>query len=341
MITPSPTPAPGALPGVIPERFSIAPAPTPSFTPVPTPTPSATPTPVPRATEAPARQPLATRQPAARETPAPTAAATPFPVATSGPAPAATRGPAPIATTAPASTPPASVTAPWLWALLGAGATALAGFGAWLLLRRRRPVYDEAEESEEAAPVPEPAAVPPPPVAPPPGLAARRASTDPFEIVLNPLRIQLGEREVLLDFELLIGNATGAAAENVRLALVAISANPQQDALVAGFHRGPPGDPIGTPFDLPADGGGRMPVRLVLPRERIHVVTVGRRPMFVPMVLVDLRWRAGLGIRRFGTAFMLGAAGQGGKIGPIWLDRAAPAGPLAATRYAVKDAVAA
>lgn len=348
VITPSPSPTPGRLPGVIPERFSIAPpTPTPSVVPVTIPTPAATPTPAARATPAPRREAPARASQAPRATPTPAAeTAAPATVATPAPVTMATPTPAPVATAAPA--PAESATAPWFWVLLGAGATALAGAGAWLVLRRRNADEEQEEqdgEALEAPPAPAPRAAPPPsaaPVAPPPGLAPRRTATeDPFDIVLNPLRIQLDEREALLEFELLIGNLSGAAAENIRVALAAISANPQQDAWITGFHRGPPGNPAGQPFDLAAGGGGRVPVRLALPRERIHVVTVGNRPMFVPMVLVDLRWRAGLGIRRFGTAFMLGTAGQGGKLGPVWLDRAAPAGPLAATRYVAKDAVAA
>ncbi len=172
-------------------------------------------------------------------------------------------------------------------------------------------------------------------------MPTRPAVTDPFEIMLNPLRVEIGEGEVMLELELLIGNAQPAAAESIRVALALMSAHPQQDAVIAGFHAAPQGDPAGPPFDLPAGGGGRMPVRLTLPREHIHVVDVGGRPIVVPMVLVDLRWRSGLSIRRFGMDFMVGTAGQGGKLGPLWLDRAQSRAPLAATRYIAKTAVAA
>jgi len=84
-----------------------------------------------------------------------------------------------------------------------------------------------------------------------------------------------------------------------------------------------------------------MPVRLAIPRSGVNVVQVSGRPMFVPIVLIDLRWRGGLSIRRFGADFMLGTAGQGDKLGPIWLDRPAPSGALAAHRYHAKAAVAA
>lgn len=179
---------------------------------------------------------------------------------------------------------------------------------------------------------------------PPPGLSRQEPvgrREDAFELAINPTRVSYGEREIVLEFELLIGNVSGSAAENIRVTLAAMSAQPQQDAVITGFHAGPQGEPAGQPFDLLAGGGGRMPARLTLPREGIHVVQVGGRPMFVPMVLIDLRWRGGLSIRRFGADFMLGTAAQGGKLGPLWLDRPAPAGPLAASRYFVREVVAA
>lgn len=345
-----PSQRPQTLPGVIPERFNLAPSPTPTATPLPPPTPI----PTARATPA-AQRPV----PAARSvqtprgaasvvaTPTPSASPTAAPVATPAPAPVTT-APQPVATAAPAGEPASSVP-PWLWAAAGAGGTALLGLGGWLLLRRRRREED-AEERFESVPVE--TAPPPPPVQPPPGLKPAAAPApepvrsvlqagEPFELALQPHRIAFGEDDVLLEFELLIGNLSGASADNIRVAFAAMSAHAQQDAVIAGFHGGPPGEPGGAPFDLPAGGGGRMPVRLAIPRSGVNVVEVSGRPMFVPIVLIDLRWRGGLSIRRFGADFMLGTAGQGDKLGPIWLDRPAPSGALAAHRYHAKAAVAA
>ncbi len=76
-----------------------------------------------------------------------------------------------------------------------------------------------------------------------------------------------------------------------------------------------------------------VPVRLGLKRDQLHVVALGARPMFAGMLLCDLRWRSGLSIHRFGADFLLGAAGQGARPGPIWLDRPAPR-MLSAIAYA-------
>jgi hypothetical protein len=170
------------------------------------------------------------------------------------------------------------------------------------------------------------------PVAPPLPKPVAPTPSEPFEVQLRPLRLELGDRDIALDFELLVGNAQASAAENIRASLALITASPDQDRHIAGFHASAMIDQAGPPFDLAAGASGRMPFRLALPRELLHVVEVTGRPMFVPLLMVDLRWRAGLSIRRFGADFMIGTPGQGEKLGPIWLDRPAPT-QLTATRY--------
>jgi hypothetical protein len=276
--------------------------------------------------------------------PLPRPAAAPVASATASPLPEVAPVQPQIAASPAAASVPAQPSAPqpWIWALIGAGATAAIGLAGWLLLRRRRP-EEESVVPEASAPTP-----PPPPAPPVRGPSPARvapptapASADPFNIAVQPLRIHIGERELVIEIELLISNATDAAADGVRLAVAPISASPRQDAEIAAFHAGSQLVPSTAPFDLPVAQGGRMPVRLSLPRDAVHVVDVGGRPMFVPIVAIDLRWRAGLSVRRFATSFMLGAAGQGGKLGPIWLDRGQPRGPFAASRYAARTAAAA
>ena len=348
---PTPTPAPSRppnlmyLPNVTPERFTLGtPSPTPAPTPaiVPPPAPVATDTPRASAPARTASRPSAARASVAQPTPSasPTAVETPAPV----PSPLATAAPMPAPQTVPAAQP--AGTPGWLWMLIGAGATALVFGGVWALRRRRGVEQVEAHEAPAASPPPPPP--PARPVAPPPGLAPKAASPpaaapsgEPFEIVLRPARIEVTERDIMLECELLIGNTHGSAAENVRVTLAMMTASPDQDRNIAGFHANPMVDPAGTPFDLAAGAGGRMPVRLALPRELVHVVEVAGRPMFVPMVMIELKWRAGISIRRFGADFMVGTAGQGGKVGLIWLDRNQQARELAATRYLPRQAVAA
>ena len=137
---------------------------------------------------------------------------------------------------------------------------------------------------------------------------------------------------VVFDLEIDVVNAASQAAEGLRPALALISASPDQDRWRAAFHAGPPPQNQGGPVDVAAGGRLRLPARLTLHREQLHLVTHGGRPMFVAMLLCDLRWRGGLSLRRLGADFLLGAAGQCARPGPIWLDRPAPPA-LAAIRY--------
>jgi hypothetical protein len=360
--TPTPTPLPAearppvtVLPNVTPERFTLG-TPTPAPVPIPAPTPTPTPTPTPAPVATPTQA-----APRTIRTPAPTAAAAPrasdalpapTPVATSTAAAAPAPEPSPVATPSSVQAVPTATqsaqTPGWIWMLAGAAASALALGGLWALQRRRRRDGEEEAELTAADEIPAPAPAPQPRVAPPPGIAPSPAapasalpSGEPFEILVRPARVEVTEREVLLDLELLVGNRQSAQAENVRAALALISASPDQDRAIAGYHATPLAQPSAAPFDLASGAGARMPVRLSLPREHIHVVQVGGRPMFVPLMMVELKWRAGISIRRFGADFMIGTAGQGAKLGPIWLDRVQPTAPLAATRYLSRQAAAA
>ncbi|MEI9928529.1 MAG: hypothetical protein WDN44_13560 [Sphingomonas sp.] len=147
---------------------------------------------------------------------------------------------------------------------------------------------------------------------------------DPIAFDIRPVHLDLGAEGAMLEFEMILANASGAMLEGLRVSLALASTSPAQDAMIAAFHGGPLGALAGPPVDLAPGQGGRIPARLALPRDQFHVVTVGDRPMFVPMVLVELRWRSALSVRRQGADFMVGTAAQSGKLGPIWLDRGPP-----------------
>lgn len=349
--TPTPTPAPARTPTIITpglERFSL-PSSGAQSQPRPTPTPIAAPTPAPTAaaTPGPAVQPVratATPRPAERSvaqpprsatpTPAPAPAPTPQPSSTATPAalPIPTPAAVPTPLAAPAEQPAGGL--PWLWILLGGAGLLAVGAIGWLLGRRTRAVPEPVVEAPAA---PRPAPPPPAPLPPPPRpvlAAVPVAPPEPIVIDFHPLGIEVGDKGAILEFEMGLRNASGVSADGLRVSLLLASANPEQDALIANFHAASGLPEAGPPVDLPAGEGGRIPGKLAIEAERIHVVQVGGRAMFVPIMLIDLRWRGGLSIRRHGADFMVGTAGQGGKLGPIWLDRGAQRiGGLAATRY--------
>lgn len=153
---------------------------------------------------------------------------------------------------------------------------------------------------------------------------AARLEALPLSVRVASAQVRFTEGEVLFELALEITNAQPHPAEAIRPALALISAHPAQDQDIAAFHAGSVGMAQAQAFDMPSGGVVGLPVRLRLARERIHVVTLQGRPMFVALLMLDLRWRAGLSIRRSGADFLLGSAGPGDRPGPIWLDRPPP-----------------
>lgn len=231
---------------------------------------------------------------------------------------------------------PEPVGSSWLpFAALGGGLALLAGLAGWLLLRRRR--APEGAEVEPDAPVaaPPPPVPPPPAPVPPPIAAPRPAPRPPGEAIaveIVPRRLVLNEVDALLEFELRLASQA-ETADGLRLGIALVSASPEQDTMLDAYHRGTGNQPPSTaPFTLPPGRVWANGATLVLPRWQIHSVELGGRRMFVPMLMVDLRWRAGLSLRHQAADFMVGTGGQGGKLGPIWLDKREHQG-LAASRY--------
>jgi hypothetical protein len=331
--TPSPAPARASEPARRAER-PAEPAPRPSPTPTPSARPSST-APAPRATPAPVETPAApvaaAPQPAPAPTPAPVAQATPAPVAVA-PAPSESGG-----------------IGWWPWALAGVLVVGGAGF---FLGRRSRSAEAPAplalqtvadpvsppprlSSTTPAAPAPAFPAAPTPAAAPAaPVAAGADPSSAGLVVSIEPRQGGFSGDEALVAFELLITNEGGSRAEDIRAVLGMITANAEQDRLISGFHSGARLAQALDPFSLAPGESRRLSGRLSLPSDSLNVVTVGDRPMFVPIVLANLRWRAGISIRSTGAAFMVGT-GQGERPGPFWLDRGGKLHDrLTARRYA-------
>jgi virulence-associated protein VagC len=159
---------------------------------------------------------------------------------------------------------------------------------------------------------------------------------DAIMVELRPIALDVAANGVILDFELGIVNATNAPVDGIRLGYGMMSASETQDQLIAGFH-GARLPPVVEPFKLGPREGIRIPGRIGLEADRVNVIDVGGRAMFVPLVMVDLRWSAGLSLKHQGSDFMVGMGRQGDKLGPIWLDRGAQRHErLNANRYVAK-----
>ena len=325
-------------------------------TPAPAPAPTIVVPPIVRVPEQaePRRAPARPRRPAAppaEAAPSPTPA--PAPVETPAPTVVQPQPPTPAPAPAQAAPAPSSGFPLWGWGL-GVLALTLCGAGAFFLSRKRRLV--EAEEAPAPAfealpvrpatppgpadaakrlatpPAPEPKPTesvrpqfvqrpaPPTPVPPP---APAQAGQPALAVALRPISGGIVNGEAVVQVEMGVTNHSGSRAEEICAVLAMISASPSQDGMIAGFHAGARAMPPSLrPFTLAPGESCRLTAELRLAEDRLHVVTVGGRPMFVPIVMIGLRWRGGLSLRSQGEAFMVGTGdGADGKLGPFWIDR--------------------
>ena len=301
--TPEPTvPTPAPTPVVAP---TASPTPTPIVTPTPTPTP----VPTPRAIATPVVRPtprvVASPTPPAVPTPVPTS--TPVPIAT--PSPVATAAAPPvIASPLPTSDEPAEQPMPaWPW-MLGAALLVIAGLGLWLARRQRTP-EDAAIEAVEppVAPAVRAGVVPSPPL-PAATLALR------FE----PRRVGFNMLSATVEGEVTVVNEGAAPVEDIRVRTALLGAHAGQDADLAAYLAEPMGRPVVPAFTLGAGEARTLRVVAAVPRDAMRTMVAAGRPMFVPVLAIDLRGAGGLQVAQ---GFAVGVERvDSAKLAPFWLD---------------------
>jgi len=336
-LTPQAVPVPPAPVIVLPEQ---APAPRPSQTPRTTPR---------------TRQTNETRQaPASRSAPAPEAsptprAAVPTPTLSSTPetvpestptaAPTLIPTPVPSDTSAPAPQVEPTLAAPEsgrtmpIWLLPAVIIAVLAGLWA---LTRRRATSEPVAEPDPVEIVPEPVApaipalVAPAPVAaqaPEPAAPSFLVPTPPaaprarLVVELRPLRAGLNLLSAVVECELVVTNTGDAPAEGIRTGVTLLTAHNALDTDLAALTAAPIGRPTTPPFAL-APGETRT-VRAIAasPRDAIQTMTAANRPMFVPIVSVNLLYRAGDTGAQTTRAWAVGIERvDSAKLAPFWFD---------------------
>ncbi len=163
--------------------------------------------------------------------------------------------------------------------------------------------------------------------------AAAPAMLDPLPVTaerarvtmtLHPRRAGLNLLSATVEAELLLRNEGVAPAAAIRVG-----------ALLMGAAAGPPGDvgplfaqpvgrPVTPPFALPP--GEERRLRLVVARSRAEIepLEAGGRPMFVPVVAVNVLYDAGGMQGQTAQAFAVGVERvDSAKLAPLWLDQPA------------------
>lgn len=345
--TPTPTPTPVPVGPVITlPTLTPTPASTPRGTPTPRAAPSPRATPTPRATPGP--RPAASSTPIASPSPIPTPSApavAPAPVPVLIPLPS----PTPSVAATPAAAPAGgSLFGPilgvlFLLALLG-------GAALWWKRRRDGATERPAPTKRATPPRPKPAAKQPAPTPPPakpndplseapsfwtpskpanlpepiaPSLPPASPPPRPqIEIGIAPRRAGLNLLSATAEVELLLRNEGDAIATGIALDVRLINAQSAQDAELGAFFAAAMGKSAVPPFEIAP--GEEQSIRAVatLPRESIVPMTAADRPMFVPMMTVDVRYDRDDDSRaQTAAAFMIGIVRDGSdKLAPFWLD---------------------
>ena len=154
-----------------------------------------------------------------------------------------------------------------------------------------------------------------------------RANQPGLKLEFQPLRAGTEGEQAVVELILTVHNIGSENAANVRVRPGILSASPDQGPQMEAFHAATAlGGSAFQPFALATGAQQQIPIRLTMQLSAVHVVTVSGRPMFMPIVMIDVAWRGGLSLKRMGADFMVGietVAGSPGKgrLGPFWLDR--------------------
>jgi len=292
-------------------------------------------------TPSPAPASAGTRATTASRTPAPIVAP-PVQNARVLSAPAPTPAPAAAASTAEPTSPPTNPFAPlgrlplWPWI---AAAIALAG-GAGFLLWRRRPremamagpqfdllVPAPFEPEPEPPPLPR-APAPAPPAAPPQrrpaaasGIVASRLRPT-LELGFHPLRCQVDDDQVAIEFELELFNAGTAPARAVLAEASMLNAGATQEQDLAVFFANPNG--VGERLAV-IQPMKRVSFRsqVVAPRNAVQEYELAGRRAFVPVIAFNALYEWSGGSAQSSAAYLVGRDTQKDKLGPLRLDQGA------------------
>jgi len=179
-----------------------------------------------------------------------------------------------------------------------------------------RPRPDRVPPRGQPSPRPDP--VPPKPVSD--GLIVSTGLKPQLNVQFQPDRAVVTEREVLLQFDVVLTNSGSAPARDVLVEAKLVPAHAGQDQEIAAF------------FQQPQNGGDRMagipPLGKIalksavrLPIDQLRSFEVEGRTLFVPLVAFNILFRSGSGEGQASASFLVGRGSDDDeKLAPFRLD---------------------
>ena len=230
---------------------------------------------------------------------------------------------------------------PWLLALAVVGAA-----GWWFGRRRAAQQLDPGRLAFAGAGAAEPDIAPPPPPQPRPVPAAPQPATAPAPtggIVSTRLRAWLDvelairaavltETELQLHLDLLLTNSGSVPARDIAIEALVLNAGPTQDADIATFFARPDGSATAADILQPL---GRLPLQptVRMARTAFREYSAGGGQVLVPLLALNVGYRAGSSHGRSSAAFLLGPPAKGSdKLAPLRTDQGPRTWPEVALR---------
>jgi hypothetical protein len=130
----------------------------------------------------------------------------------------------------------------------------------------------------------------------------------------------LTEEELQLHLQLVVANSGSVPARQVGVEVVALNAGPEQDSDLATFFARPDPQPQAAEMIAPLDQAVLQTV-VRMPRAAFREYAAGEGRVLVPLVALNVVYRAGTGTGRTSRAFLIGrGAAESEKLGPLRTD---------------------
>ena len=184
---------------------------------------------------------------------------------------------------------------------------------------RADPVPPRAQPKSHSGPAPAPAPRPEPKPADD-GLIKSTALKPELNFQFLPDRAVVTEREVLLQFDVVLTNSGAAPARDVLVEAKLVPAHAGQDQEIAAFFQQPEasGDRMAG---IPPLGKVSLKSAVRLPLEQLHSFEVDGRKLFVPLVAFNILFRSSGGEGRASASFLVGRGNDDDeKLAPFRLD---------------------
>nr|WP_294849574.1 hypothetical protein [uncultured Sphingomonas sp.] len=172
-----------------------------------------------------------------------------------------------------------------------------------------QPEADVTPPPRAPLPQPTPAPRPAPPAPTPPrtddGLIVSRALRPALTIEFQPDRLLVNDKEVAIQFDIILNNEGAAPARDVLVEAILVTAHAGQDQQIARFFQSPIGEGDRIAGIAPL---GRVALKSIvrLPIDQVQRFKVDDRELFVPLVAFNILFRSAAGEGHASASFLVG-----------------------------------